>query len=130
MNFGGAKMNELMDLCVCDAENKLYENNLLINDGTVKFLADKCAVVEYYRNNKYLYYAININTLETKYLGLRKNEIDPIYYYDLLKKVINLEINKNDLTLKLTRYEREKALLSHIFIYTATRRLRFTRKST
>ena len=109
------EMNSLIDLCVCDIESKLYENNMLINNGNVRFLVDRCAVVEYYKSNNYVYYAININNLKMKHLCFRKKQITENDYEDFEQRVLRLGINTKDLTLKPTRYMREKKLLSHIF---------------
>lgn len=108
-------MSKLIDLCVCDVENKLFENNMLFNNGTVIFLADKCAVVEYLKNNNYVYYAVNINSLKHKYLCLRKRQLAEFDYEGFAERVLTLDINKEDLNLKPTRYERAKMLLYHIF---------------
>ena len=40
----------MIDLCVCDAENKLYENHLIgINDKVI-FITENCAVTECFDN--------------------------------------------------------------------------------
>lgn len=107
----------MIDICVCDVENNFYENGLLTDGGTVKFLEHRCVVVEYYQNKHYLYYAVNIDTLNTKYLCMRKYPINKSDYEVFAQKLAGLAIEQNNLTLKPTRYEREKQLFSHIFSY-------------
>lgn len=120
------EMNSLIDLCVCDIENKLYEIGVITNKGAVKFLVDQCAIVEYYnkdyldsgyRNGYFTYYAVNINSLNKKYLFFRRTQITIEDYDRIADRVFNLDINSTDITSKLTRYEREKQLLTHIFLY-------------
>ena len=63
----------MIDLCVCDAENKLYENNLIgINDKVI-FVTENCAVTECFDNGYFTYYAVNLNSLKKKCLSKRKN---------------------------------------------------------
>lgn len=107
----------MIDLCVSDAENKLYENKLMGTNGKVIFITENCAVTEYYDNGFFTYYAINLNTLKRKYLSKRKNPIIKESYEQLAKRVNELDINKNDITMKTTRYERANNLLRHIFSY-------------
>lgn len=38
----------MLDFCICDAENKLYENGLLEENAGVKFITDSIAVTEEY----------------------------------------------------------------------------------
>lgn len=107
----------MIDLCVCDAENKLYENKLLGKNDKVKFITDNCAVVEYFDDLFFTYYAINLNSLKKKYLSKRKNLILEDSYEQLARRVKELDINKNDMTMKTTRYDRANNLLRHIFSY-------------
>lgn len=104
-------------LCVCDAENKLYENKLLGKDDKVIFITGNCAVVQYFDTGFYTYYSINLNTLKKKYLSKRKKPILKENYEQLAQRVNNLDINKNDITLITTRYDRANNLLRHIFSY-------------
>lgn len=107
----------MLDLCVCDAENKLYENNLIgINDEVI-FVTENCAVTECFDNEYFAYYAINLNSLKKKFLSKRKNKIAVEFYEQLAHKTEKLDINKNDMTAKATRYERANHLLQHIFSY-------------
>ena len=48
----------MIDLRVCDAENKLYENHLIgINDKVI-FVTENCAVTEYFDNGYFMYYNV------------------------------------------------------------------------
>ena len=107
----------MIDLCVCDAENKLYENKLIGKNDTVKFVIENCAVTENYDNGFFTYYAVNLNSLKKKYLSKRKNPILEEFYEQLAQRVKELDINKNDMTMKTTRYDRANNLLRHIFSY-------------
>ena len=107
----------MIDLCVCDAENKLYENKMLDTNDKVIFITENCAVVQCFNTGFYTYYAINLNTLKKKYLSKRKNVILKENYEQLAQRVNNLDINKNDITLTTTRYDRANNLLRHIFSY-------------
>ena len=107
----------MIDLCVCDAENKLYENKMLDTNDKVIFITGNCAVVQYFDTGFYTYYAINLNTLKKKYLSKRKNPILKENYEQFAQRVNNLDINKNDITLITTRYDRANNLLRHIFSY-------------
>lgn len=105
----------MIDLCVCDAENKLYENNLIgINDKVI-FVTENCAVTECFDNGYFMYYAVNLNSLKKKCLSKRKNKITEEFYEQLAQKTEKLDINKNDITTKTTRYDRANNLLRHIF---------------
>ena len=107
----------MIDLCVCDAENKLYENHLIgINDKVI-FVTENCAVTECFDNGYFTYYAINLNSLKKKCLSKRKNKITEEFYEQLAQKTEKLDINKNDMTTKTTRYDRANNLLRHIFSY-------------
>ena len=107
----------MIDLCISDAENKLYENGLINNNDIVKFITDNCAVTESFRNGFYTYYAINLNTLKRKLLSKRKYSVYQENYEQLAQKANELDINKNDMTMKNTRYDRANNLLRHIFSY-------------
>lgn len=107
----------MIDLCVCDAENKLYENKMLDTNDEVIFITENCAVVQCFNTGFYTYYAINLNTLKKKNLSKRKNVILKENYEQLAQRVNNLDINKNDITLITTRYDRANNLLRHIFSY-------------
>ena len=107
----------MIDLCVCDAENKLYENHLIgINDKVI-FVTENCAVTECFDNGYFMYYAVNLNSLKKKCLSKRKNKITEEFYEQLAQKTEKLDINKNDMTMKTTRYDRANNLLRHIFSY-------------
>lgn len=107
----------MIDLCVCDAENKLYENHLIgINDKVI-FVTENCAVTECFDNGYFTYYAVNLNSLKKKCLSKRKNKITEEFYEQLAQKTEKLDINKNDMTTKTTRYDRANNLLRHIFSY-------------
>ena len=107
----------MIDLCVCDAENKLYENHLIgINDKVI-FVTENCAVTECFDNGYFTYYAVNLNSLKKKCLSKRKNKITEEFYEQLAQKTEKLDINKNDITTKTTRYDRANNLLRHIFSY-------------
>lgn len=107
----------MIDLCVCDAENKLYENHLIgINDKVI-FVTENCAVTECFDNGYFMYYAVNLNSLKKKCLSKRKNKITEEFYEQLAQKTEKLDINKNDITTKTTRYDRANNLLRHIFSY-------------
>ena len=107
----------MIDLCVCDAENKLYENHLIgINDKVI-FITGNCAVTECFDNGYFTYYAVNLNSLKKKRLSKRKNKIKEEFYEQLAQKTEKLDINKNDMTMKTTRYDRVNNLLRHIFSY-------------
>ena len=107
----------MIDLCVCDAENKLYENHLIgINDKVI-FVTENCAVTECFDNGYFMYYAVNLNSLKKKCLSKRKNKITEEFYEQLAQKTEKLDINKNDMTTKTTRYDRANNLLRHIFSY-------------
>ena len=107
----------MIDLCVCDAENKLYENHLIgINDKVI-FVTENCAVTECFDNGYFTYYAVNLNSLKKKCLSKRKNKITEEFYEKLAQKTEKLDINKNDMTTKTTRYDRANNLLRHIFSY-------------
>ena len=107
----------MIDLCVCDAENKLYENNLIgINDKVI-FVTENCAVTECFDNGYFTYYAVNLNSLKKKCLSKRKNKITEEFYEHFAQKTEKLDINKNDMTMKTTRYDRANNLLRHIFSY-------------
>ncbi len=107
----------MIDLCVCDAENKLYENHLIgINDKVI-FVTENCAVTECFDNGYFMYYAVNLNSLKKKCLSKRKNKITEEFYEQLAQKTEKLDINKNDITTKITRYDRANNLLRHIFSY-------------
>ena len=107
----------MIDLCVCDAENKLYENHLIgINDKVI-FITGNCAVTECFDNGYFIYYAVNLNSLKKKCLSKRKNKITEEFYEKLAQKTEKLDINKNDMTTKTTRYDRANNLLRHIFSY-------------
>ena len=110
-------MNNLIDLCVCDIANNLYDTGFLTAEGSVRFLTGSCAILEYYKNGYYTYYAVNINSLNKKYLFFRRTPITTGDYNRIADKVLKLDINIADMILKPTRYEREKQLLSHIFSY-------------
>lgn len=107
----------MIDMCVCDAENKLYENKIIGTNDKVIFITGNCAVMQCFDNGFYTYYAVNLNTLKKKYLSKRKNPILKENYEQLAKRVNNLDINKNDMTLITTRYDRANNLLRHIFSY-------------
>ncbi len=107
----------MIDLCVCDAENKLYENKMISTNDKVIFITGNCAVVQYFDTGFYTYYAINLNTLKKKYLSKRKNPILKENYEQLAQRLNNLDINKNDMTLITTRCDRANNLLRHIFSY-------------
>ena len=88
----------MIDLCVCDAENKLYENHLIgINDKVI-FVTENCAVTECFDNGYFMYYAVNLNSLKKKCLSKRKNKITEEFYEQLAQKTEKLDINKNDIT--------------------------------
>ena len=107
----------MIDLCVCDAENKLYENHLIgINDKVI-FVTENCAVTECFDNGYFTYYAVNLNSLKKKCLSKRKNKITEEFYEHFAQKTEKLDINKNDMTMKTTRYDRANNLLRHIFSY-------------
>lgn len=107
----------MIDLCVCDAENKLYENHLIgINDKVI-FVMENCAVTECFDNGYFTYYAVNLNSLKKKCLSKRKNKITEEFYERFAQKTEKLDINKNDTTMKTTRYDRANNLLRHIFSY-------------
>ena len=107
----------MIDLCVCDAENKLYENHLIgINDKVI-FVTENCAVTECFDNGYFMYYAVNLNSLKKKCLSKRKNKITEEFYEHFAQKTEKLDINKNDMTTKTTRYDRANNLLRHIFSY-------------
>ena len=107
----------MIDLCVCDAENKLYENHLIgINDKVI-FVTENCVVTECFDNGYFTYYAVNLNSLKKKCLSKRKNKITEEFYEKLAQKTEKLDINKNDMTTKTTRYDRANNLLRHIFSY-------------
>ena len=107
----------MIDLCVCDAENKLYENHLIgINDKVI-FVTENCAVTECFDNGYFMYYAVNLNSLKKKCLSKRKNKVTEEFYEQLAQKTEKLDINKNDMTTKTTRYDRANNLLRHIFSY-------------
>lgn len=107
----------MIDMCVCDAENKLYENKIIGTNDKVIFITGNCAVMQCFDNGFYTYYAVNLNTLKKKYLSKRKNPILKDNYEQLAQRVNNLDINKNDMTLITTRYDRANNLLRHIFSY-------------
>ena len=80
----------MIDLCVCDAENKLYENNLIgINDKVI-FVTENCAVTERFDNGYFTYYAVNLNSLKKKCLSKRKNKITEEFYEQLAQKTEKL----------------------------------------
>lgn len=107
----------MIDLCVCDAENKLYENHLIgINDKVI-FVTENCAVTECFDNGYFTYYAVNLNSLKKKCLSKRKNKITEEFYEHFAQKTEKLDINENDMTTKTTRYDRANNLLRHIFSY-------------
>lgn len=107
----------MIDLCVCDAENKLYENHLIgINDKVI-FVTENCAVTECFDNGYFTYYAVNLNSLKKKCLSKRKNKITEGFYEQFAQKTEKLDINKSDMTMKTTRYDRANNLLRHIFSY-------------
>jgi ATP-dependent DNA helicase DinG len=107
----------MIDLCVCDAENKLYENHLIgINDKVI-FVTENCAVTECFDNGHFTYYAVNLNSLKKKCLSKRKNKITEEFYEHFAQKTEKLDINKSDMTMKTTRYDRANNLLRHIFSY-------------
>ena len=62
----------MIDSCVCDAENKLFENGLLGKNDRVKFITGSYAVMECWKDTFYTYYAVNLHTLKKKYLSKRK----------------------------------------------------------
>ena len=107
----------MIDTCVCDIENKLYENGLLETNARVKFTAGSIAVIETYKNEHYHYHAININTGKRKLVSKRKFPLDRKEYELLAHKVQDLEINQPNINSDITRYERAKNLLCHIFSY-------------
>ena len=107
----------MIDLCVCDAENKLYENNLIGINEKVIFVTENCAVTECFDNEYFTYYAVNLNSLKKKCLSKRKNKITEEFYEQLAHKTEKLDINKNDMTMTTTRYDRANNLLRHIFFY-------------
>lgn len=107
----------MIDICVCDAENKLYENKIIGTNDKVIFITGICAVIQCFDNGFYTYCAVNLNTLKKKYLSKRKNPILKENYEQLAQKVNKLDINKNDMTLITTRYDRANNLLRHIFSY-------------
>ena len=45
----------MIDYCVCDAENKLFENGLLEKNGKVKFITGSYAVMECVKDIFYTY---------------------------------------------------------------------------
>ncbi len=107
----------MIDLCVCDAENKLYENNLIGTNDKVIFVTGNCAVTECFGNGYFTYYAVNLCSLKKKCLSKRKSPIRGDRYERLAQKAEKLDINKNDMTMITTRYDRAYNLLRHIFSY-------------
>lgn len=105
----------MFDLCVCDAENKLYENGILKNNDKVKFIVNKYALIESYKNG-YYYYAVNLDTFKKKQVSRRKYPIMEKDYEQLALKIRELD-TENNLNTKITRYDRAKNLLRHIFSY-------------
>ena len=106
----------MIDLCVCDAENRLYENEKIDRNEKVIFVTDKCSVVEKNNDGYYTYYAVNHNTLKKKHISKRNNPIRNDEYEKYAQKADKLEINK-DMNLEITRYDRAINLLRHIFLY-------------
>ncbi len=90
----------MIDLCVCDAENKLYENNLIgINDKVI-FVTENCAVTECFDNGYFMYYAVNRNSLKRNVYLKEKIKLQEEFYEQLAQKQKKLDINKNDITTK------------------------------
>lgn len=106
----------MIDYCVCDAENKLFENGLLEKNGKVKFITGSYAVMECVKDIFYTYYAVNLHTLKKKYLSKRKNAILQENDGQLARRVHELN-NQEAMTLQATKYDRAKDLLCHIFLY-------------
>lgn len=106
----------MFDLCVCDAENKLYENGLLENNDRVKFVTGKYALLESYKNGYYYYYAINMDTFRKKQLSKRKYPVMEKDYEQFVQKMQEYDA-ENNLNTKITRYDRARNLLCHIFSY-------------
>ena len=105
----------MIDFCVCDTENKLYENGLIDKNDRVKFITGNFTLIECLKDSFYTYYAVNLNTLKKKYLSKRKHPIIQDNYGRLTHRVKELTINKENVTLQATKYDRAKNLLCHIF---------------
>ena len=105
----------MIDLCVADIENKLYENGLIEGNDRVKFITGNYALVEKHKNEYYMYYAVNTDTLKGKLISKRRNPILQESYEKIAQKLN--ELNYNNINLKITKYDRAYNLLSHIFSY-------------
>lgn len=107
----------MLDLCVCDAENKLYENEMLNENDKVKFIISNCCVTEKVKDGYYTYFAVDLNSLKKKQLLKRKYQITFDGYEQLAQKIKGLEFYQDDTNLEQTRYDRAVKLLCHIFSY-------------
>ena len=76
----------MLDLCVCDAENKLYENGLIKEKDKVKFVIDNCAVVEKNIDGYYIYLVYNLMSLKKNKYQREKNLLLQIIMSFWLKK--------------------------------------------
>lgn len=103
----------MIDLCICDAENRLYENNMIDENEKVKFLAHNIALTEKYENGIYIYKAIALDSLKRKTISKRKKQIVKDEYEHYAHKIS--ELFQKNMNLTIVRYERAKKLLYHIF---------------
>ncbi len=103
----------MIDLCICDAENRLYENNVIDENERVIFLVYNIALTEKYENGIYRYTAIILDSLKRRTISKRKKQIVKDDYEHYAHKI--RELFQKNMNLTITRYERAKKLLYHIF---------------
>lgn len=105
-----------INFCFSDIRNRFYENGIIKDHEDIRMIVDNCALVEGFTGKNYRYRAVNVYTLESKYLFYRPLPITPDKYNQVADKMLQLAINYvQDTGLIKTKSERAEILLSNIF---------------
>ncbi len=106
-----------MFLCPVDIRNQLYEAGVFQDNEDVVIIAGKCALLEQVNAGIYRYRAVNIETLKIKYLCTRKMPFRQEDYPKIADRLLGLDINQPESSIKLDvrSQERARLLLCRIF---------------
>ena len=109
-------MYSCIDFCVADIRNQLFEAGSLKEHEKVRMIVEHCALLEYFNGQKFTYRAVNIYTLQSKYLFYRSMPLEASQYNQTAERMLQLGINMlPEGRRRSTKQERAGTLLSYIF---------------
>lgn len=105
-----------IDFCFADIRYRFYEKGILKDHENIRLTVDNCALVEGFTGKNYSYRAVNIYTLESKYLFYRAQPLTADRYNRVVGKILQLPVNYlPERSLLRTKSERAGILLTDIF---------------